>query len=182
MLRVVAIVFISFALSACRTNNDESDTTPTSTQSTASTYSQKNIPGSPATKLPTTTDNTPTNTDSSQQLNQLTSTTNAVYTAQPVSPPESANEVTYEDVSVTLEWSIPLQRENGVLLSASDLTGYIIEYSSQSGPLTQERVQGGQSSSNTLNLPPGAYQFRVIAVDSNDVRSKPSDWINADLA
>lgn len=153
MLRVITIVFISFALSACRTSSDGSDSAPTSTQSTEPTYSQ------------------------------LTSTANAVYTAQPVSPPKTVIEVTYEDVSVTLEWAIPLQRENGDLLSASDLAGYIIEYSSrQSGPLAQERVQDGQSNSHTLSLPPGAYQFRVIAVDSNDVMSKPSDWINADLA
>ncbi len=185
MLRVITIVFISFALSACRTSSNVSDTVSTNTQSTASTYSQESISSDPVTKLPTTTDNTtnntPANTDSSQQLSQLASSANTVYTAQPMSPPKPADDVIYEDVSVTLEWTIPLHRENGELLGASDLDGYIIEYSSQSGGVMEEYVNGGQSSSHSLSLPSGAYQFRVIAVDSNGVKSNPSDWINADL-
>lgn len=191
MLRVIAIVFISFALSACRTDSSAIDTAPASQQSAASSSSQQStsngsvqqsVSSGSSAKLPATIP-----AASSEKVAQQSTSSSGTYKAQPVSPPESADEVLAEEVldepvSVTLEWTIPMHRENGDLLGASDLDGYIIEYSSQPGSVEQEYVEGGQVSSHSLSLPAGSYQFRVIAVDNNGLTSNPSDWINADLA
>jgi hypothetical protein len=183
MLRVITIVFISFALSACRTDNNVIDTAPTSKQSAVSSTAQQSTSSGSTAMLPASIPS-----DGGERAKQQpaasddTVTSSGAYTAQPVSPPSPADELLYEPVSVTLEWTIPMQRENGDLLGASDLDGYIIEYSSKSGSVEQDYVQGGQVNSHSITLPPGSYQFRVIAVDNNGLTSNPSDWVNADLA
>lgn len=174
MLRVIAVLLISFALSACRTDNNVIDTAPTSKQSAVSSSSQQSAASGSTAMLPA-------GIPGSDEQQRATNSSGA-YTAQPVSPPGAADELLYEPVSVTLEWTIPMQRENGDLLGANDLDGFIIEYSSQSGSVEQEYVQGGQVNSHLLTLPPGSYQFRVIAVDNNGLTSNPSEWVNADLA
>lgn len=164
MLRVLSILIISFALSACRSSDDVSST------GGASPTSQNNVSST----------SQPRETIQSTGRNQGSS--EPIYTAQPFAPPQTVEPVSYQ--SVTLEWTIPLQRENGELLGASDLDGYIIEFVDQTNPDTvdQTYVEGGQANSHSLSLPAGTYRFRVIAVDRNGLTSNPSDWVDADLA
>ena len=194
MLRTLIILSIAFSLSACRTNNDNDSASATTSSSNALaswTQRSKNLqplpepaPAEPAkkelAKQPT-----------EQQVVQQPAPTQPVkqppaketmYSAQPESRPEPADPVRYQ--SVTLEWTIPMQRENGQLLGANELDGYIIEYTQKGtqGVVEQQYVEGGQIASHSLELPPGYYSFRVIAVDTQGLTSNPSEWVGVTLS
>lgn len=173
MLRVILIVFVGFALSACRSGDEVSSTGGKSNVNYQ--VAGNNVMQAP-TKVPETI------STGEKTLQQKKTNTTPVYTPQPAAPLDPTEPV--QVLSVTLEWTIPLQRENGDLLGANDLDGYIIELIDQSDPdaVDQAYVEGGEASSHSFDLPPGSYRFRVIAVDSNGLMSNPSDWVNADLA
>jgi hypothetical protein len=183
MIRILAIIVIGFTLSACRTGSDAPAASQQSAQSEASDtrdYTQQTDAGSNTLSESRPREEPPATAGEGFNKQQA-SASGPTYMPQPVSPPEAVDPVKYH--SVTLEWTIPVQRENGDLLSASDLDGYIIEYANQSEPGTidQQYVQGGQAASHSLSLLPGSYRFRVIAVDINGLASNPSDWVTADL-
>ncbi len=179
MLRAILIVFIGIALSACRSGDDVSSTggvrlTSNKATSASSAPAKQHNTTREATKLPAPA-------PAPAPVEQQATTSSPVYTSQPVTAPEAADPISHQPV--TLEWTIPMHRENGDQLSASELNGYIIEFVNQSDPgaVDQAYVEGGQISTHLLSLPPGSYRFRVIAVDNNGLTSNPSDWVNADL-
>lgn len=173
MLRVILIVLIGFALSACRSGDDVSSTGGKSSNDNFVAQSIDRSLG----RVPT-----PNQQNTPAETVDKSSNDAPIYTHQPVNPPNNIEPVS--DQPVSLEWTIPAQRENGALLSASDLDGYIIEFVETSNPdsLDQTYIEGGQVSSHSMSLPPGNYRFRVIAVDSNGLTSDPSEWVDANVA
>lgn len=180
MSRVLFIVLVSIALSACRDGGSSPSTKADNNQTTSS-----------HTQAPPPAEQTPTR--------QLTSPPQQPETAQPEpeQPPTTTetssderveiqpNEPTQtvELATVSLEWTIPLQRENGDPLGVNDLDGFIIEYSTQgdSSDYDVVYVEGGLTNHRDFELIPGRYQFRVIAVDTNGLQSEPSEWVEAEL-
>ena len=81
--------------------------------------------------------------------------------------------------SVTLDWSIPTERENGDALPVSELWGYIVMARYSDGDVVSYGVEGGAIQSYRLNdLASGDWSFAVKAVDTNDLESKPSAWVS----
>lgn len=177
MLRVILIVFLGIVLSACRSGDDVSSTGGKSSSNNIAAFQNqdKSLDQLP---LP----ETPVDEASEQKPVEKANTSEPIFTTQPVTPPEEVEEVSYHPV--TVEWSIPAQRENGELLSASELDGYIIEFVDQSNPGTvdQTYVEGGQVNRHSMSLPSGSYRFRVIAVDRDGLTSDPSSWVDTKLS
>jgi hypothetical protein len=192
MLRTLIILSIAFSLSACRSGSNTASTAPT--EGNQNVLAGWNLPDTITQPLPATQEPTkeiagqpeaqqvvqePAPT---QPLKEPTTADQPLYSAQPESRPEPADPVRYQ--SVTLEWTIPIQRENGQLLGANELDGFIIEYTQkgQPGVVEQQYVEGGQVASQALELPPGYYSFRVIAVDTQGLTSNPSEWVGITLS
>jgi hypothetical protein len=193
MLRTLIILSIAFSLSACRSGSNTASTAPA--DSTANVLAGWTIPEKKAQALPEPEESAKKVVASppaeqqvvqeqppAQPVKQPASKEQPMYTAQPESRPEPADPVRYQ--SVTLEWTIPMQRENGQLLGANELDGFIIEYTQKGKPglVEQEYVEGGQQASKALELPPGYYSFRVIAVDTQGLTSNPSEWVGITLS
>jgi hypothetical protein len=178
------LLMVAFSLSACRTNSSSAtaDIQPASSSNNiaqqAVSQPEKSVQDTLPYKAPPARQE-PTRTVDTPAEKPLGST--PTYAAQPESRPEAADPVRYQ--SVTLEWTTPLQRENGQLLGPNDLDGFIVEYTRQSAPETvaEDYVEGGKAVSYSMELPPGSYRFRVIAVDNKGLTSNPSDWVSADL-
>lgn len=193
MLRTLIILSIAFSLSACRTNSDAASTTTSSNSNLLAGWTQ---PTESLQALPEPAPTEPAKKEiakqpTEQRVVEQPAPTQPVkqppaketmYSAQPESRPEPADPVRYQ--SVTLEWTIPMQRENGQLLGANELDGYIIEYTQKRAPgvVEQQYVEGGQVASHSLELPPGYYSFRVIAVDTQGLTSNPSEWVGVTLS
>jgi predicted phage tail protein len=86
--------------------------------------------------------------------------------------------------SVKLSWSVPTTRENGQALSASQLTGYEVYYTTDDPAVTGSiKVSGGSTVSYTVpNLAAGNYHFAIAAVDSTGLKSKLSTIVDVKVA
>ena len=85
--------------------------------------------------------------------------------------------------TVTLQWQIPTQRENGEPLASKDIAGFEIYHTANvdsSNPLEQIiDVTSGSQSSLTLNdLPVGDHHFAIATIDNNGVRSAMSQVVS----
>ncbi len=83
--------------------------------------------------------------------------------------------------NIVLTWTAPLLRENGTLLSPSELVGYQIYYTiEETGESTMIEIDDINADHYELkNLAPGTYYFAVTAVDSTGLVSQLSDMIQA---
>ncbi|RKZ15816.1 hypothetical protein DRQ53_08085 [bacterium] len=87
-----------------------------------------------------------------------------------------------DTTDVTLEWTIPNERENGDALPVDELAGYRVEYAEDiNGAIVPAYVSGGASSSHDMTLPARVHQFRVTAIDTDGLESNPSPWVEGDL-
>ena len=83
---------------------------------------------------------------------------------------------------VTLNWTIPNQRENGNALPVEELCCYTIEYKTGTSSTIATEVTGGGTSSYTYsNFAPGIWQFRILAEDTNGLQSEWSNWVTATI-
>lgn len=192
MLRALLILSIAFSLSACRTNSESASTTTSSNNNLLAGWSSADqLQPAPAPEPAEPAKKELAKLPANQQLAEQPAPSETVqqpparettYSAQPESRPEPADPVRYQ--SVTLEWTIPMQRENGQVLGPNELDGYIIEYTQKGtqGVVEQQYVEGGLVASHALELPPGYYSFRVIAVDTEGLTSDPSDWVGITLS
>ncbi len=190
MLRILIILSIAFSLSACRSGSNTASTA--SAEGSQNVLAGWNLPDTNTQPAPQEPTREVASQPAAQQVVQEPAPTQSLkepatadqplYSAQPESRPEPADPVRYQ--SVTLEWTIPIQRENGQLLGANELDGFIIEYTQkgQPGVVEQQYVEGGQVASQALELPPGYYSFRVIAVDTQGLTSNPSEWVGITLS
>jgi hypothetical protein len=85
--------------------------------------------------------------------------------------------------TIVLSWSIPIQRENGALLSPSDLAGYQIYYTvEETGESIMIEIDDITVDHYTFkDLPPGTYYFAVTAVDVRGVVSELSELVEANV-
>ncbi len=90
--------------------------------------------------------------------------------------------VSHQD-SLVLSWSAPLERENGALLSPSDLTGYQIYYTvEETGESIMIEVEGtGTNQYEFHDLAPGTYFFAITAVDAKGKISELSDMVTVQV-
>jgi len=72
-----------------------------------------------------------------------------------------------------LSWSIPTTRADGSALTLSELSGYEIYYTNDSGSVALTvPVSGGSVSSYTIaNIAAGTYHFSISAIDRNNLKS-----------
>ncbi len=81
--------------------------------------------------------------------------------------------------SITLTWSAPVERENGNLLSPSELTGYQIYYTvEETGESIMIEIDDTRTTEYEFrDLAPGTYFFAITAVDSKGEISELSDMV-----
>lgn len=86
--------------------------------------------------------------------------------------------------SVKLNWSIPTVRENGKALSATELSGYELYYTTDNPAVSGTiKVSGGGTSTYTVqNLAAGNYHFAMVAIDSTGLKSKLSPIADVKVA
>lgn len=117
--------------------------------------------------------------------------------APPVDPP--IDPPVFEDTVVTVEWTIPTEREDETALPVASLCCYRVDYGLVGEtPRYAVNVVGGSSTSVDIDVKvPGLYNFRVSAIDTTPegdctedsepytcggpLQSAPSDWIEADI-
>ena len=78
-----------------------------------------------------------------------------------------------------LRWTPPAKRENGVALAINEIHRYEIIASPVSGGKSLVFiVNDARINSHTIKgMEPGAYEFRIVAVDRLGLSSKPSDAV-----
>lgn len=78
-----------------------------------------------------------------------------------------------EPLDLTLEWSIPTERENGTALTPAELAGYNIEYRNcGSSVWVYSWAEGGSTVTYDMSLTAGCYDFRVSAADTGGLISE----------
>lgn len=72
-----------------------------------------------------------------------------------------------------LSWTIPSTRADGTPLTASELAGYEVYYTTDTGSVAAVvPIAGGSSVSTTLSsLPSGNYSFSISAIDTSGLKS-----------
>ena len=83
--------------------------------------------------------------------------------------------------AVTLEWTRPTSRENGVELPPEQLWGYLVRYQRPGEDPAVVGVPGGVVTTYSQTLDPGAYTFDVAAVDTDGLQSRYSDPVTATI-
>ncbi len=85
--------------------------------------------------------------------------------------------------TIVLTWTAPVQRENGSLLSPSELVGYQIYYTvEETGESTMIEIDDTRVDHYAFkNLAPGTYYFSVTAVDAKGKVSKLSELVEAQV-
>jgi hypothetical protein len=81
--------------------------------------------------------------------------------------------------SVSLEWDIPYQREDGSDLEVYEIDGYVVIYGTDAQNLNSViSVFGGEETSFVIkNLPANTYYFAIATVDSKGVQGVYSEVI-----
>lgn len=95
---------------------------------------------------------------------------------------KTQNDVVAENATLQIVWQAPATREDGSVLSNSDIAGYEIYYTSIAADNTTVdqliEVSGADQSSYTMeDVPVGEYHFAVATIDSAGVKSQISDVI-----
>ena len=79
--------------------------------------------------------------------------------------------------AVTVEWDPPQAREDGTPLTTEELAGYTLRVQSPpvTGPVHEQFIPGGATRAHEMTLSPAMYQVQLVAVDTQGLRSDPSD-------
>jgi hypothetical protein len=95
-------------------------------------------------------------------------------------PPAEPSDATR---NLTVSWSIPLQRVNGESLSASELKGYEIYFTSNKGSKDATIVVNDphQTEHTIENLAPDTYHVALVAKDNNGVYSDLSEMVSVTI-
>jgi hypothetical protein len=100
--------------------------------------------------------------------------------------PEPLHEKTTNEEALTpptLRWDIPLTREDGTRLYASDISGYRLYYRLRHRDSYEviSLPSDGDTHYRLEDFPPGAYEFRITVLDDHGLESRRSDAVNIDL-
>jgi len=120
----------------------------------------------------TTTATAPTSTTTSSTTTTTTTTTSPTTTTTTV----STAPVVY---AAQLSWSIPATRADGTALSASELAGYEVYYTNDSGSVAATvPVSGGTTTAASVSsLSSGNYSFAISAIDTTGLKSALSSVV-----
>ena len=101
----------------------------------------------------------------------------ALFTVTPAkNEPESPADTAAS--TATLTWTVPTQRENGKALAPEELWGYVVMTRHDGGDIVTHGVKGAAVTEYTLDdLDPGEWAFAVKALDTDELQSKPSEWV-----
>jgi hypothetical protein len=81
----------------------------------------------------------------------------------------------YAPADISLNWQIPLSREDGSALPLDAIAGYEISYENSRQQITVITLNDPETNNHKINdLPPDDYQFAVFAFDTNNAISDPS--------
>ena len=81
----------------------------------------------------------------------------------------------YAPADISLNWQIPLSREDGSALPLDAIAGYDISYENSRQQITVITLNDPETNNHKINdLPPDDYQFAVFAFDTNNALSDPS--------
>lgn len=85
--------------------------------------------------------------------------------------------------TIDLSWDIPTEREDGSLLSTSEISGYVLEYGYDMASLEQRsNIPGALTQNYTLNnMPSGTLYLRIATTDSDGVTGSFSQTISLDI-
>ena len=85
--------------------------------------------------------------------------------------------------SANVAWTIPTTRADGSALSASDLAGYEVYYTNDSGTVSAVVPVAGGTTASTLvsNLASGNYYFSVSAIDTGGLKSALSSLVSVSI-
>ena len=87
----------------------------------------------------------------------------------------TAQELPPPPLSITVSWSVPIERENGTLLTVDEIAGYELHTSCNEYFIA---IVGGDVTSFTLEIAlPYSCKFSVLTVDTNGLRSVLSDTL-----
>lgn len=94
---------------------------------------------------------------------------------------ETASASASAEEKIVLTWTAPVQRENGSLLSPSELVGYQIYFTvEETGESTMIEIDDTRIDHYEFNnLAPGTYFFSVTAVDAKGQVSELSELVEA---
>lgn len=92
-------------------------------------------------------------------------TPTALITPTPSTTPEDGT------MQVRLQWTPPLQREDGTTLLESELAEYVIRYKEQEATSFEETRLVATNTNTTLALPAGSYSFEIAVVDTDGLMS-----------
>lgn len=111
----------------------------------------------------TATTGTSTTTDTSTSSGTTTDTT--IPTTTTITAPKTYN--------ASVSWTIPSTRADGTPLTVSELAGYEVYYTNDSGSVSVSvPVSGGSTASAVVsNLASGNYYFSISAIDSTGLKS-----------
>ncbi len=85
--------------------------------------------------------------------------------------------------SVSVSWTIPEKREDESILTTEEISAYEINYTRTDDNFSANTVVNDASATHTLidDLPVGHYQFRILTIDTQGVRSLLSDPFSTTL-
>jgi hypothetical protein len=129
--------------------------------------SQMKVASSTTSASTTTTSSTGTTSGSTTTTDAASSTITTTTTTTPTS------------YSAQLSWTIPTTRADGTALTASELAGYEIYYTDDTGSVSAVvSVSGGSTASTTVaSMAPGNYSFAISAIDSAGLKSSLSSVV-----
>ena len=105
------------------------------------------------------------------------STANANNTS--IAPPSNNGTPVPVAANVTLNWPIPMDREDGSVLPAAEIAGYeIIYHNSEDEYKTVNVPDPLQTQYTFANLAPDDYRFAILTYDSDDRVSEASTLVN----
>ncbi len=105
------------------------------------------------------------------------------YTLETVSEPnapvtEQPPATAVPDSTITLNWTPPGTRVDGSGIALSEIDYYEIRYGQSPGELDESiRLEAGNTSYELEGLVPGTWYFTIQVVDSEGLRSQPSDVV-----
>lgn len=89
--------------------------------------------------------------------------------------PETTTAVQFAPADISLNWQIPLSREDGSALPINAIAGYEINYTNSRHQSTVITLNDAASNSYKINdLPADDYRFTVFAFDTDNAISDPS--------
>lgn len=172
-VRFCLIGMMSFVLVACGGGGEGSETesaSNTGNASSSSTAGPETSTPEESTSAPEENAEEPSNVGSNEGSNQGGSE-------------EPVDEVVPVRTSVSLNWGIPLEREDGSDLELYEINGYVIAYGTDANNLDTEVtvIGAGETSLVIEDLIPDTYFFAIATIDSDGLQGAFSGAVQKEV-